>query len=95
MFYYKAAMTATEWDAEMAKHKFIISYDEDEVAAGGETLNLYVNHVITETEDENNSRTSTTVDYKAYDISHIVSSNLKKIVLHACASSLIIPARCR
>ena len=67
----------------MKKHKFILSYDAEKVAEGGETLDLYVNHIITEDKDE--TRTSYKVSYQAYDLSSVLHqfTNLKKIIVHA------------
>ena len=83
MFHFKNSSVATELEAELKKHKFIISYDEEEVAKGGETLDLFVNHVVTD--DEKVVRDSYTVSYEAYDLSYIISrySNLKTITIHA------------
>ena len=56
MFHFKNSSVSTELEAELKKHKFILSYDAEKVAEGGETLDLYVNHIITEDKDE--TRTS-------------------------------------
>ena len=83
MFHFKNSSVSTELEAELKKHKFILSYDAEKVAEGGETLDLYVNHIITEDKDE--TRTSYTVSYQAYDLSSVLHqfTNLKKIIVHA------------
>lgn len=83
MFHFKNSSVATEVEAELKKHKFVISYDEEEVAKGGETLDLFVNHVVTD--DEKVVRDSYTVSFESYDLSYIISrySNLKTITIHA------------
>ncbi|WP_073348534.1 hypothetical protein [Bacteroides congonensis] len=87
MFHFKNSSVATEVEEELKKHKFIISYDETKVSEGGETLDLYVNHIITEDKDE--TRREHTVSYQAYDLSYLVNrfSTLKKIVIHAQVNS--------
>ena len=59
------------------------------VAEGGETLDLYVNHIITEDKDE--TRTSYTVSYQAYDLSSVLHqfTNLKKDY-SACSSKYFV-----
>ena len=83
MFHFKNSSVSTELEAELKKHKFMLSYDAEKVAEGGETLDLYVNHIITEDIDE--TRTSYTVSYQAYDLSSVLHqfTNLKKIIVHA------------
>ena len=83
MFHFKNSSVSTELEAELKKHKFILSYDAEKVAEGGETLDLYVNHIITADKDE--TRTSYTVSYQAYDLSSVLHqfTNLKKIIVHA------------
>ena len=84
MFHFKNSSNPTEVAEEIKKHKFVISYKEEEVTEGAETLNLYVNHIITEDKDEVRA-TDYTLSYQAYDLSYIISRfpTLKKIVVNA------------